>query len=72
MCLDGDLPFSGDRRRTEDHHMTKAERTLAYAEAQMDHPDPLLALFHRPDLPRLQAAAEQEQGREERRTQAGP
>ena len=44
--------------------MTDAERDLAYAEAQVDHPDPqlrpLLAAVFGPGLSRLRSIAEEE------------
>jgi len=45
--------------------MTDAQRRLAYAEAQVNHPDPqlrpLLAWMFGPGLPRLRSAVEREQ-----------
>lgn len=44
--------------------MTEAQRHLAYAKAQMDHPDPqlrpLLELLFAPDLPLLQGNVDRE------------
>lgn len=46
--------------------MTETERHLAYAKAQMNHPDPqlrpLLELFFAPDLPLLQGNVDRERG----------
>ena len=52
--------------------MTEAERRLAYAEAQTNHPDPqlrpLLAWIFGPDLPQLRASVEWERAEEDRAT----
>jgi len=55
--------------------MTEAESYLAYAEAQVNHPDPqlrpLLAFIYEPSLPQLRAEVLREQAEKARQSSAG-